>query len=79
VKITVPFNVKLPAAPKAVITPISLLTVPAARDPVVVRKLGDLASVPSGLWDHVYGLYGYDAANMKVSMAREACEQQQCA
>ena len=60
-----PFVVHLPPVASTAVTPIALLTVPAADDPAVARRHGGHAAAAGGappyLWAHAYALVGYNA------------------
>lgn len=79
VTVTFPFYVRMPAAADAAITAISLLTIPAANDASVLATYASSASsqqaVPSYLWQHAYGMFGYGsyAANGEVRCYLFAC------
>lgn len=60
VELVFPMVLNLPAAESAVITAISLFTVPAFNDP----KL-DFSST-ADLWSSAYGLFGYTSGVIKV-------------
>lgn len=83
VNLTFPWTLALPARAQATITAIALLTVPAASDADVHSMYADVATnndafVPGYLWDHVYGMYGYDGTKMGVSRWLPAFEEFQC-
>lgn len=69
VKIAFPMHLKLPSAQRAVVTAISLLTVPASADQDLpfLKTANDLVSIQ--LWNYVYGLFGYKAEVLKVYCA----------
>lgn len=67
VQINFPMHVKLPSVQRAVITAISLLTVPASADKELATAGVDAGVlVPVQLWKYVYGMFGYDAESLKV-------------
>jgi hypothetical protein len=72
INLAFPWTLAMPARAQATITAIALLTVPAASDADVHHAYADTttnkdAFVPGYLWDHVYGMYGYDGTKMGVS------------
>jgi hypothetical protein len=64
-----PLSLYLPSTVSTAITPVSLLTVPAADDPTVTAlyhgKVTD-GRAPHYLWTHAYKLFGYDANSLAV-------------
>lgn len=70
VPITFPMIQDMPVVDGTAITAISLMIGPAKRDPEVVKRIPKAQAdslVPSYLWQHVYGLYGFDADALGVN------------
>lgn len=69
VSLRFPWSAYLPPAPSAVLTPLALLTVPAAGDASVAAAYNASASgggAPPFLWSRVHGLFGYDDRELGV-------------
>lgn len=70
-RLTFPWSLAMPARSQATITAISLLTVPASSDAQVQVEHASATTnnddiVPGYLWNHVYGMFGYNATQMGV-------------